>query len=156
MSPEFVAILEEGAQLGRWFILLPVCLGFLALIVSAVKSRKVIAFLHITLLAIASVAIPALMLGLWWGELSDVASSYEEQEWIFNHDGGGLLIAPLYATLLAVAFWIIAGLVLSIRVVIARTRNTREKQKQTHDATETALTSACSRTRLRDAADAAR
>jgi hypothetical protein len=126
MSPEFVAIFEEREQLGRWFILLPICLGFLALIVSAVKSRKGIAFLYITLLAIASVAIPTLMGGLWWDELSDVATSHEETEWIFNHDGGGLLIAPLYATLLATVFWIIAVLVLFIRIVIARMRKSKK------------------------------
>jgi len=136
MSPEFIAILEEREQLGRWFILLPICLGFLALIVSAVKSRKGIAFLYITLLAIASAVIPALMFGLWWGELSDVATSHEEKEWLFNHDGGGLLIAPLFATLLATVFWIIAVLVLSIRIVIARIRKTKEKQEQYLDSRE--------------------
>jgi hypothetical protein len=136
MSPEFLGIVEEGEQLGRWFFLLPICLGFLALIVSVVKSRKSIAFLYITLLSIASVAIPTLMFGLWWGELGDVATSHEEKEWIFNHDGGGLLISPLYATLLATVFWIIAVLVLSIRVVIARIRKTKEKRDQYIDAKE--------------------
>jgi Na+/proline symporter len=128
MSPEFLGIVEEGEQLGRWFFLLPICLGFLALIVSAAKSRKDIAFLCITLLAIASVAIPMIMSGLWWDELNDVATSHEEKEWIFNHDGGGLVVAPLFAALLAAVFWIIAVLVLSIRIVIARTRKTKEKQ----------------------------
>lgn len=136
MSPEFLSILEEREQLGRWFFLLPICLGFLALIVSAVKIRKSIAFLYITLLAIASVAIPSLMFGLWWGELSDVATSHDEKEWIFNHDGGGLLIPPLYATLLATVFWIFAILVLSIRIMIARIRKTKEKRDQYIDAEE--------------------
>jgi hypothetical protein len=136
MSPEFLAILEEREQLGRWFILLPICLGFLALIVAAVKSRKGIAFLYITLLAIASVIIPTFMGAFWWDELSEVATSHEETEWIFNHDGGGLLIAPLYATLLATVFWIIAVLVLSIRIVIARIRKTKEKKGQYLDARE--------------------
>jgi hypothetical protein len=136
MSPEFLVILEESEQLGRWFILLPICLGFLAFIISAVKSRKVIAFLHITLLAIASVAIPTLMFALWWGELTDVATSSEEKKWIYNHDGGGQLIAPLYATLLASIFWIIAVLVLSVRVVIAPIRKTKEKPEQYIDAKE--------------------
>jgi hypothetical protein len=137
MSPEFVAILEEREQLGRWFILLPICLGFLALIVSAVKSRKGIAFLYITLLVIASVAIPTLMFGLWWSELSNVATSHEEEKWIFNHDGGGLLISPFYATLLATIFWIIAVSVLSIRFVIAQIRKTKQKRDQYLDAKET-------------------
>jgi Na+/proline symporter len=128
MGPEFLAILEEREQLGRWIILLPICLGFLALIVSAAKSRKDIAFVYIALLAIASVAIPMIMSGLWWDELNDVATSHEEKEWIFNHDGGGLVVAPLFAALLAAVFWIIAVLVLSIRIVIARTRKTKEKQ----------------------------
>lgn len=128
MGPEFLAILEEREQLGHWIILLPICLGFLALIVSAAKSRKDIAFLYITLLAIASVAITIIMSGLWWDELNDVATSHEEKEWIFNHDGGGLVVAPLFAALLAAVFWIIAALVLSIRIVIARTRKTKEKQ----------------------------
>lgn len=35
MSPEFSALLDESAQIGSWFILLPICMGFLALIVSA-------------------------------------------------------------------------------------------------------------------------
>ncbi|NVZ07748.1 hypothetical protein HW932_00555 [Allochromatium humboldtianum] len=122
MSPEFVAILEEGEQLGSWFILLPICLGLLALIVSAVKSRKGIAFLYITFLAIASVAIPTLMFGFWWVELNDLATSSEEKEWIFNHDGGGLLVSPFFSTMLAAVFWIAAVLVLSIRVVIALIR----------------------------------
>lgn len=136
MSPEFLAILEEREQLGRWFILLPICLGFLALIVSAVKSRKGIAFIYITLLAIASIAIPTLLGGLWWIEVSDVATSHEETEWIFNHDGGGLLVRPFFATLLATVFWIIAVSVLSIRIVIARIRKTKEKQEQYLDAKE--------------------
>ena len=133
MSAEFLAILEDREQLGHWFILLPICLGLLALIVSAVKSRKIIALLYISLLAIASVAIPALLFELWWGELTDVATSNEEKEWIFNHDGGGHLIAPLYATILASIFWIIAVLVLSVRVVIALIRRTIEKREQTID-----------------------
>ena len=136
MSPEFLAILEEREQLGRWFILMPVCLGFLALIVSAIKSRKIIAFLYITLLAIASVAIPTLMFALWWGELTDVAASNEEIKWIYNHDGGGQLIAPLYATMLASIFWIIAILVLSVRVVFALIQKTKEKREQYIDAKE--------------------
>lgn len=126
MSPEFVAILEEREQLGRWIILLPICLGFVALIVSAVKARKGIALIYITLLAIASVVTPTLMSGFWWSELGDVATSHEDKEWILNHDGG-LMIAPLSATLLATVFWIIAVLVLSIRIVIARIRKTKEK-----------------------------
>jgi hypothetical protein len=135
MSPEFLAILEEGEQLGRWFILLPMCLGFLALTVSAVKSRKGIAFFYITLLAIVSVAIPTLLGGLWWVELSDVAASHEETKWILDHDGG-LIIRPLHATLLATVFWIIAVLVLSIRIVIALIRKSREKKEQYLDAKE--------------------
>lgn len=127
MSPEFVTILEEREQLGLWFILLPICLGFLALIVSAVKARKGIALIYITLLAIASVAIPTIMGGFWWSELSDVATSHEDKEWIFDHDGG-LIIAPLSATLMATVFWIIAVLLLSIRIVIARIRKTKEKK----------------------------
>ena len=130
MSPEFVAILEEREQLGRWFVLLPICLGFLALIVSALKSRKGIALLYITLLAIVSVAIPTLMSGFWWSELSDVATSHEDKEWIYNHDGG-LIIAPLSATLMSTVFWIVAVLVLSIRTMIARVRKTKEKKSNT-------------------------
>ena len=126
MSPEFVAILEEREQLGLWFILLPICFGFLALILSAVKARKGIALIYITLLAIASVAIPTLMGGFWWSELSDVATSHEDKEWILDHDGG-LIIAPFSATLMATAFWIIAVLLLSIRIVVARIRKTKEK-----------------------------
>jgi hypothetical protein len=119
--------LAEREQLVRWFILLPICLGFLALLVSAVKSRKGTAFLYSTLLAIASVAIPTLLGGLWWDELSGVATSHEEADWILNHDGGGLLIAALYATLLATVFWIAAVLVLSIRIVIARMRKPKKR-----------------------------
>lgn len=127
MSPEFVAILEEREQLGLWFILLPICLGFLALIVSAVKARKGIALIYSTLLAIASVAIPTLISGFWWSELSDVATSHEDKEWILNHDGG-LIVAPLSATLAATVFWLVAVLVLSIRIVIARIQKTKEKK----------------------------
>ena len=111
------------------------CLGLLALIVSAVKSRKGIALLYITLLAIASVAIPTLMSGFWWSELSDVATSHEDKEWIFNHDGG-LIIAPLSATLMSTVLWIIAVLVLSIRIMIAQIRKTKEKNEQYFDAKE--------------------
>jgi hypothetical protein len=126
MSPEFVAILEERDQLGPWFILFPICLGFLALIVSAVKARKAIALIYITLLAIASVVIPALMAVFWWSELSNVATSHEDREWILNHDGG-LMIAPLSAILIAAVFWVIAVLTLSVRAMIARLRKTKEK-----------------------------
>jgi hypothetical protein len=127
MSPEFVAILDEREQLGLWFVLLPMCLGFLALLVSAVKARKGIALIHTTLLAIASVAIPTLMGGFWWSELSSVATSHEDREWILNHDGG-MIIAPLSAILIATAFWVFSVLVLSIRSVIARLRKAKEKK----------------------------
>lgn len=129
MSPEFVTILEEREQLGRWFTLLPICLGFLALIISAVKSRKGIAFLYVTLLAIVSVVIPTLMGDLWWSELTDVATSEVDKNWIYNHDGGGQLIAPLYATFLATIFWVIAVLVLSVRVVIGLVRKTEGRRE---------------------------
>lgn len=136
MSPEFLAILEDREKLGRWFILLPICLGILALIVSAVKSRLIIAFLYITLLSIASVAIPILMFDLWWGELTDVATSNEEKEWIFNHDGGGHLIGPLYSIALASIFWIVAVLVLSARVVNAFIRRIKARREQYIEARE--------------------
>lgn len=134
MGPEFVAILEEREQLGYWFTLLPICLGCLALIVSAVKARKGIAFLYITLLAIASIAIPTVMAGLWWDELGNAATSLEEKDWMFNHDGGGLLIAPLYATLLSTVFWMIAVSVLVVRISIARLRQSKKKPDQYIDA----------------------
>ena len=127
MSPEFVAVLEEREQLRLWFILLPVCLGILALVVSAVKSRKGMALLYVTLLAIASVAIPAVMFGLWWDGLGDVATSQEDRMWMADHDGGGQLIAPLFATVLASVFWAIAVLVLAIRIA-------RSKIKRRHVA----------------------
>ena len=136
MSPEFSAVLEEREQLRYWIIVLPICLGFLALIVAAVKSRKSTAFLYITALAIASVAMPTLMCALWWGELTDVVTSHEDRNWIHNHDGGGLLIAPLYTTILATVFWIIAILVLSVRVAIGLIRKTRERREQYIDARE--------------------
>ena len=128
MSPEFLALLEDGKQLGRWFTLLPVCLGFLGLYYSAAKSKKVIAFLYITLLAAASVVIPTLLAAAWWGELTDVGKSDEETAWIYNHDGGGLLVGPLYATILASIFWLIAVLILSVRVVIALIRKLQRSE----------------------------
>lgn len=122
MSPEFVAVLEEREQLRLWFILLPVCLGVLALVVSAAKSRKGVALLYVTLLAIASVAIPELMFGLWWDELGEVATSQDDKMWMLDHDGGGQLIAPLLASVLAGVFWTIAVVVLAIRTAVAIAR----------------------------------
>jgi hypothetical protein len=66
---------------------------------------------------------------LWWGELPDVATSDEDKNWIYNHDGGGQLIAPLYATFLAAIFMIIAVLVLSVRVVIGLVRKTEGRRE---------------------------
>ncbi len=117
MGPEFLSILEEGRHLRSWFIFMPICLGVLALIISAKKSRKIIGLLYITLLTISSVAIPTIMFALWWGELTEVATSKEEIQWIYNHDGGGLLISPLLATILASIFWIIAASNLFVRAV---------------------------------------
>lgn len=130
MSPEFLAILEGRGQMAPWIIILPICLGLLALIVSAVKVRKAVALIHITLLAIACFAIPTLILGVWWSELSDVATSHEDKEWILNNDGG-LIIWILYATLIATVSWIIAVLILSIRTVAALNRKTKEKRVKT-------------------------
>ena len=128
MSPEFVAILEEREQLRRWFLLLPVCLGLLTLIISVVKSRKDIALLHITLLTVASVAIPTIMGGLWWSELREVATSHEDTDWILNHDGGRL-IAPLFATLISTMFWIIAVLILATRQIVKKFRKHPGREK---------------------------
>jgi len=133
MSPEFLDILEEGKKLGRWFILLPICLGLLGVYFSAVKKRKLIAFLLITILAIASVVIPTFMAGLLWGDLTSVGTSDEELTWIHNHDGG-LLIGPFKATILSSIFWVIAVLVLSVRAVIALTRKSKEKREKYIDA----------------------
>ena len=121
MSPEFVAILEEREQLRRWFLLLPICLGLLTVIISVVKSRKDIALLHITLLTVASFALPTIMGGLWWSELREVATSQEDAEWILNHDGGRL-IAPLFAILISTMFWIIAVLILATRQIVKKFR----------------------------------
>lgn len=129
MSPEFIAILGERKQLGLWFILLPICLGFLNLIVSKTKNRKGSALILITLLAVASVVIPTLMTGFWWTELSDAATTHEDKMWILDHDGG-LIIAPAFATLIATVFWIIAVLRLTTRIVIARIRKTKEKKEK--------------------------
>lgn len=127
MSPDFVAILDEREQLGLWFVLFPIYLGFLALIVSTAKARKGIALIYITLLAIASVVLPTLRGVFWWSELNNVATSREDKEWILNHDGG-LIIAPLTAILITTAFWIISVLILSIQTMIARLRRAKEKK----------------------------
>ena len=119
MTPEFLAILEKKDQLGVWFIMLPICFGVISLILSVAKARKGIALTYITILTMASVLIPTSMIFVWWFELSDVATSHEDKEWIFNHDGG-LLIAPLSASLIAIIFWTLSVLILSVRVLIAR------------------------------------
>jgi len=119
MTPEFLAILEKKDQLGGWFIMLPICFGIISLILSVAKARKGIALIYITILTMASVLIPTSMIFIWWFELSDVATSHEDKEWIFNHDGG-LLIAPLSASLIAIIFWTLSVLILSVRVLIAR------------------------------------
>lgn len=115
MSPEFVIILEEREQVGRWFILLPISLGILSLIVSAGIFRKRMAFLYINILAISSVVVPMEMFAQWWGELSSAATTQEDADWINNHDGGGQLIGPVYATMMALIFWIIGALSLLFR-----------------------------------------
>jgi hypothetical protein len=129
MSPEFLAILEEGKQLGRWFVLLPICLGLLGLYFSAVKSRKIVAFLYITVLALSSVVIPTLMAGVLWSDLTEVGTSDEELTWIHNHDGG-LLIGPFKAMVLSLIFWVLSVLVLSVRAVIAVIHKAKEKREK--------------------------
>lgn len=129
MSPEFLAIMEEGQQLGRWFVFLPICLGLLGLYISVVKSRKVVAFLYITILAIVSVVIPTLMAGWLWIDLTDVGTSDQELTWISNHDGG-LLIGPFEAIVLSSIFWVLAVLVLSIRGVVALIQKAKEKREK--------------------------
>lgn len=135
MSPEFLAILEERHQVGRWFFLLPICMGFLSLIISAVKYRKGIAIIYITLLAMVSVAIPTFLLVSWWMELSDVATTDEDTAWLLDHDGG-TIIAPLTAAIMAAVFWIIAVLVLSIRSVTTLIRRTRKNTGLNREANE--------------------
>ena len=129
MSPEFLAILEEGKQLGRWFVLLPICLGLLGLYISAIKSRKVVAFLYIIILAIVSVVIPTLMSAWLWVDLTDVGTSDQELTWIHNHDGG-LLIGPFKAIVLSSIFWVLAVLVLSIRAVVALIKKPKEEREE--------------------------
>lgn len=122
MNPEFVAILEEREHLGRWFTLFPACLGSLALLIAARNSRKLAALLQITLLAILSVVVPVYVLSAWWDELGEAATSTEATEWMLNHDGGGLLIAPILATALAAGFWMVSALILLLRHLKARRR----------------------------------
>lgn len=127
MSPEFLAILEDREHVALWVILLPLCLGLLALIVSAVQVKKVLAFIGITLLALACFAIPTLIIGVWWTELSDAATSQEDREWLLNNDGG-LMIWILYSAMVAAVSWFVAVLVLSIRSAGALIRHTKEKK----------------------------
>lgn len=62
--------------------------------------------------------------------MTDVATSNEEIEWIYNHDGDGHLVGPVYATFLASIIWLIAVLILSVRIVIAQIRKTNKKREQ--------------------------
>lgn len=129
MSPEFVVVLEEREQIGRWFILLPIFLGVISLIVSAVKIRKVMAFIYITVMAISSVVVPMEMFAQWWGELSSAATTQEDADWIYNHDGGGQLIGPIYAAMLALIFWIVGVLILlfrSMKVIFLQNQSYRK------------------------------
>ena len=134
MNPEFVAIMQEREQLGAWFTLFPACLGSLALIIAAWNSRKFAALLLVTLLAMFSVLVPVIVLMTWWDELGAAASSAEAKEWMLNHDGGGLLIAPLFASVLATGFWLVSALILLVRHLNGRGRGSNNGRSQSMPA----------------------
>lgn len=127
MSPEFLDILGERVYVARWVVFLPICLGLLAVIISAVKSRKGVALLYVTVLAIASVLIPAFKMGLWMDELSNIAKSDEETGRLIDMDSSFILGAG-YTFIVGAVFWLISVLVLSVRVVITRIRKREEKR----------------------------
>jgi hypothetical protein len=90
-SPEFLAVLGERVYVARWVVLLPICLGLLAVVVSVVKSRKGVAFLYVTLLAIASVVIPGFIIWAWLYELSNVAISVDEKVRVHDFESSAML-----------------------------------------------------------------
>ncbi|MCB1629600.1 MAG: hypothetical protein KDI48_17855 [Xanthomonadales bacterium] len=134
MSPDFLAILEAPHHLGRWFTLFPICLGLLALIVASVMARKRAAFVVVTLLAVASVLVPSLLLASWWEALSAAVRTEEDQAWIYNHDGGGLVIPSLLATAMATGFWLVSALIMLIRHLNGQSRASKNGRSQSMPA----------------------
>lgn len=134
-SPEFLAVLGERVYVARWVVLLPICLGLLAVVVSVVKSRKGVAFLYVTLFAIASVAIPGFMIWEWLYELSNVAISVDEKSRVHDFESSAML-AGVYDFILGAVFWIISVLILSARLAINLVRKRKEKRRQYNASNE--------------------
>jgi hypothetical protein len=127
MSPEFSAILAEREQLGAFFKVWPLFLWILASALAFKVARKWLAFVFIVMLAALAISIPIISMGAWWFSLEGAAVTEEDQLWLLNHDGGGLLVAPISLIFFVAVFWIVPLFTLVVQMLPGLARKRKQK-----------------------------
>lgn len=117
MSPEFADVLEGGKELGPLFKFLPLVLAIWASYLALTSARKVLALIAILGLAILSVLVPVASMAVWWGLLEEAATTDEDTSWLLNHDGGGLMVGPVFLTWYVGLLWMAPLAIFLIRIL---------------------------------------
>ncbi|MCB1772496.1 MAG: hypothetical protein KDI88_02685 [Gammaproteobacteria bacterium] len=130
MSPEFADVLEGREKLGLVFTFLPLALAIWASFLALTSARKTLALIAMLGLAILSILVPVASMAVWWGLLEEAATTDEDTAWLLSHDGGGLLVGPIFLTWYVGLLWMAPLAIFLIRILFLLLRWVIRKRKR--------------------------